>query len=103
MKKLREIDLEKELQRFEIPEVNENIINTRIKMIWEFYELDGTKELYWCICSVISLKGGNKVVVECNDKTEDTEEELALFRYNKSSVKTWRLCVKRKLVKIKIN
>ena len=68
-------------------------------MLWEFYELDGTEKLCWCTGSVIGLKGGNKVVVEWDDETEDTEEELTPFRYNKSNVKAWRFCVKRRITK----
>ena len=99
LKELKQINLEKELQSFKIPEMNENIIDTSIEMIWEFYKLDGTEDLCWCTGSVIGLKGGNKVVVEWDDKRENTEEELRRFKYSKPNVKAWRLCVKEKITK----
>ena len=99
LRELNQIDLEKELQPFEIPEVNENIINERIEMLWEFYEQDSTVKLYWCTGSVIGFKGGNKVIIEWDDETEDTVEELTPFRYNKTNAKAWRLFVERKITK----
>ena len=99
LKKLNQIDLEKELQPFEIPEVNENIINKRIEMLWEFYEQDSTVKLCWCTGSVIGFKGGNKVIIEWDDETEDTVEELTPFRYNKNNAKAWRLFVERNINK----
>ena len=68
-------------------------------MMWEFYGLDGTKKLCQCTSSIINLKEGNKVVVESQEKIENTKEELILFRYNKSTVKAQRLYVKIKITK----
>ena len=35
--------------------MNEDNIDTRIETIWEFIELDGTKNIFWCTGSVIGF------------------------------------------------
>ena len=68
-------------------------------MMREFYGLGGTKNLCPGTGSVISLKERNKVFVELEDKTEYTDEELTPFRYNKSTVKAWKLFVNKMIRK----
>ena len=66
-------------------------------MLWEFKEPNNTIKLYQGSGKVIALKCSDKVVIDWNDETSDTQEQLFAFRFNKSTKKASRLCVQKKM------
>ena len=99
LKEFERLDIEKNLQPFDILEVTTSLIDTKVEIIWELKEHDNTMKLCWCSGTVIALKHNDKVIVEQDDETPDTQEELSPFRFNKSTKKGWRLCVDKQIIK----
>ena len=53
LSELEEVDIGKKLQPFNIPAVNRNLINIKIKMLWKFNELNNT--INYVVAKVRSL------------------------------------------------
>ena len=64
LKEFERLDIEKNLQPFDILEVTTSLIDTKIEMLWELKEHDNTMKLCWCSGTVIALKHNDKVIVE---------------------------------------
>ena len=85
------------MEPFDIPEVNTDLIDTKIEMLWEFNEPNNTIKLSWCSGTVISLRCNYKVVIDWDGEISDTQEQLSAFKFNTSTKKAWKLCVQRKI------
>lgn len=75
LEEVRETNIKQNLQPFDIPEIDKNLIDTKIEMLWKFTESNKTIKLYWCFGTVIAFKCNGKLEVEWDDKTPNTQEE----------------------------
>ena len=64
LKEFERLDIEKNLQPFDILEVTTSLIDTKIEMLWELKDHDNTMKLCWCSGTVIALKRNDKVIIE---------------------------------------
>ena len=75
--------------QLDMPEVNKELIGTRIEQMWEFNELYGNKVNQWFKGTVVAIKKLNKVKIQWDEDTLNegypkiSQETLAKSRYNK--------------------
>ena len=71
------------------PEVNEELIGSRIEQMWEFIELDVNKVNQWCNGTVVAINKLNKVQIKWEEYTlheghpKMSQETLVKSRSNK--------------------
>ena len=103
-KELREtLELEGKVDRYEKmqpkkqPAIDENFIGAEIEQLWDFKEPDGTIVNQWCRGEVVAVKKNNKVHVQWDKSClregdpEITEETFLKSKWNKHSVRAWRM------------
>lgn len=78
------------------PNVDEELVDVMMEMLFAYDEPDGTTSNMWCQGTVVAVKRDNKVHIKWDGSTlregdiEITEEKLLKSKYNKHVLGGWR-------------
>ena len=79
------------------PEVDDNLIGTKIEQLWEFTEGDGTVVPQWCQGIVVAVEKNNRVHIKwdkkclCEGDLMVTQEKFLKTKWNKQVNEAWRM------------
>jgi hypothetical protein len=81
------------------PEVDDDLINAEIKILYSYVEPDGSTKNMWCQGKVVAVRTCNRFHIEWDASTLSegnepiTEEVLLKSKYNKHAIRGWRFSI----------